>query len=377
MKKTVRIWLSVVICLVVVVGSFVGGYLFSAHQLNMSSFPTSQYAYQIINQFFVDPIQDEILAKGIVYGTGDPYSLYFTKEEYDSFTTQIADHYVGIGVIISENLEIIEVFVGSPANLSGVVAGDFIVSIEKEDMSGKNSNDAAQKIRGPEHTSVEIEFQYPGEVSRTYKLTRKQVKIPTVQTKMLKDHTAYIKIRSFNFGTAKEFDKKLKLMIEKQPKQIILDLRNNGGGVLEETQSIAEYFLPEDSILFWTIGKDKKAVSRKMNVSKLIELPIAVLVNKYSASASEVLSGAIQDYKTGIIIGEKTYGKASIQRVFKYVPTGGAIKLTVEKYLTPNKRNIMGEGLSPDLAFEEVMPTKNVEDDPCVNYAIDYLSKKE
>jgi carboxyl-terminal processing protease len=343
----------------------------------MSSFPTSQYAYQIINQFFVDPIQDEILAKGIVYGTGDPYSLYFTKEEYDSFSTQIADHYVGIGVIINENLEINEVFAGSPAFNAGVKSGDFILSIEKEDMSGKNSTDAAQRIRGPEGTNVEIEFQYPGEAPRVHDLTRMQVKIPTVQTELLEDQTAYIKIRSFNFGTANEFEKELQQIMEKHPKQIVLDLRNNGGGVLEETQRIAEYFLPEDSILFWTIGKDKKAISRKMNNSKLIELPITVLVNRYSASASEVLSGAIQDYKTGTIIGEKTYGKASIQRVFRFAPTGGAIKLTVEKYLTPNKRNIMGEGLSPDLTFEDITPTKIVSEDPCVNFAIDYLLKKE
>jgi carboxyl-terminal processing protease len=370
-----KFWLTLGIALIVGIVGFVGGYGFASHQLGLLSYPASQYALHTIQEFFVDPIKDENLARGIVYGTGDPYSTYFTEDEYESFSTQISDHYVGIGVVINDRLEINRVFPQSPASDAGVQVGDFIVQVNGENMFGKDSTYASNLIRGPEGSQVEIVFQKPGESSRTLLLPRKQVKIQTIFGKMLNESTAYIHILSFNFGTAKEFAQIYQELMLQAPSYFILDLRDNGGGVLEETQQIAEYFLPNDSTLFWTIGRNKQPSPRKMYTTKCIDIPFVVLINGYSASASEVLSGAVQDYKTGTLIGETSFGKASIQRVFSVLPTGGAIKLTVEKYLTPLKRDIMKKGIEPDIFIETDEPFSSNLNDPVIQRALDFLMK--
>ncbi|MDD4028092.1 MAG: S41 family peptidase [Caldisericia bacterium] len=375
MKFKLKTWLSIGISVIVGVAGFVGGYAFASHQLGLLSYPVSQFALHTIQEFFVDPLQDEYLAKGIVFGTGDPYSTYFTKEEYETFSTQIADHYVGIGVVINDQLEINRVFPDSPASEAGVEAGDFILQVNGETMFGKDSTYASNLIRGPQGTNVEIVFQQPGQPSRTYVLTRQQVKIQTIHGKMIDDSTAYIHILSFNFGTAAEFEKIYQELMAQKPTSFILDLRDNGGGVLEETQTIAEYFLPNDSYLFWTIGKNKEPKPRKMLQTKCMEIPFVILINRYSASASEVLSGAVQDYKTGTLLGETSFGKASIQRVFSVLPSGGAIKLTVEKYLTPLKRNIMGQGIEPDVVVETEVPFTSDVTDPVISRALEFLKK--
>jgi len=310
-----------------------------------------------------------------VYGTRDPYSVYFNQQEYQSFSTQIADHYVGIGVIINDRLEINRVFSDSPASEAGVLAGDTIIQVDGEIMLGKDSTYASNLIRGPEGSSVEIVFQNSEQGNRTYMLTRKQVKIQTIQGKMLSNNTAYIHILSFNFGTAQEFKHIFDGLMLQKPSSFILDLRDNGGGVLEETQKIAEYFLPDDSFLFWTIGRDQNPKPRNMHQTNLIDIPFVILINRYSASASEVLSGAVQDYKTGTLIGETSFGKASIQRLFSVLPTGGAIKLTVEKYLTPLKRNIMGEGIVPDILIESESPVTTDEKDPVITRALTFFQE--
>ncbi len=375
MKFTCKTWLVIVISLFVGIGGFVGGYAFASHQLGLLSYPASQFALHTIQEFFVDPIQDEYLAKGIVLGTGDPYSTYFTEQEYETFSTQIADHYVGIGVIITDQLEINRVFPNSPASDAGVQAGDFILQVNGENMAGKDSTYAANLIRGPQGTNVEIVFQQPGHPSRTYILTRQQVKIQTIHGKMIDSSTAYIHILSFNFGTAQEFTKIYEELMAQNPTSFILDLRDNGGGVLEETQRIAEYFLPEDSNLFWTVGKKQEPKPRKMKTTNCMKIPFVILLNRYSASASEVLSGAVQDYKTGTLIGETSFGKASIQRVFSVIPTGGAIKVTVEKYLTPLKRDIMGYGIEPDIVVESDQSPSSEVNDPVISRALEFLKK--
>jgi len=144
---------------------------------------------------------------------------------------------------------------------------------------------------------------------------------------------------------------------------------------LEETQRIAEYFLPEDSNLFWTVGKKQEPKPRKMKTTNCMKIPFVILLNRYSASASEVLSGAVQDYKTGTLIGETSFGKASIQRVFSVIPTGGAIKVTVEKYLTPLKRDIMGYGIEPDIVVESDQSPSSEVNDPVISRALEFLKK--
>jgi len=337
---------------------------------NLLQMPSTMFAMNIAKTQFVDPVTDQMMAKGIIQGTGDPFSVYFTKAEYRTFENQLAESYVGIGVLIMDmngKMVIQKVFKNSPAEKYQVKVGWEILKVDGVDVTGKGIDFVASKIKGPIKTQTTITFDDPKiKKNYTFTLTRDSIQFETVESKILKDQTGYIIIHSFNVGTARDFNKHLDQLLENQPKRIILDLRGNGGGILEETVEIAKRFLPSDSVLFYTTGRDKVLEARKIGSAKPIGLPLLVLVNRYSASASEVLSGAIQDNKCGRILGEKTFGKASIQRVFPNPLSGEAVKITVQKYLTPGKKDITAKGITPDIVFtyteKNLFAPSNMED---------------
>ena len=323
---------------------------------NLLQLPSTMYAINIAKTQYVDPVTDQMMAKGIIQGTGDPYSVFLTKEEYKTFENQLAESYVGIGVLIQDmngKMVIQKVFKNSPAEKFQLKIGWEILNVDGVPVTGKGIEFVAGKIKGLVRTQTTITFFDPvSKKNFTFTLTRANVKFETVESKMLLDQTAYIIIHSFNEGTARDFNQHMDQLLAQHPKRMILDLRGNGGGILEETVEIARRFLPNDSILFYTRGRDKVLETRRIGSSRPIGCPLIVLVNQFSASASEVLSGAIQDNKVGRILGEKTYGKASIQRVFPNPITGEAVKITVQKYLTPNKTDITSKGITPDIIFK-------------------------
>jgi len=386
-KKVVSVFL---IGLLSAIFMFGAGYLTCFFRFDQKTTLSSRFAMNIVRSEFVEPLDDQMMAKAIVQGTGDPYSVYFTKAEFTSFEKQLADSYVGIGVLIlelkseneSENGKMLiqKVFKNSPAEENGVLAGWYILQVDGEAVTGKGIEFVANRIKGHADTQTTIVFFDPEnkkEVKLT--LTRAKIQFETVESKMLTDQTGYIIIHSFNVGTGNEFNKQLNQLLSQRPTRIILDLRNNGGGILEETLEIAKRFLKSDSVLFYTQGRDKKSVERRIGSANPIQLPLIVLVNRYSASASEVLSGAIQDNKTGSILGEKTYGKASIQRIFPNPLTGEAIKITVQKYLTPSRKDISHKGIEPDIPYaytlESLNPMFDFEKDPVIQFAVQQFAK--
>lgn len=387
-------WLKIVgfflLGIVVAVIIFGSGYAVAFFRFDQKGSQSSRFALNIVRSEFVEPLNDQMVAKAIVQGTGDPYSVYFTKDEYISFEKQIAESYVGIGVLIlkikseneAENGKIIvqKVFKNSPAQKNNVKDGWEILSVDGIDLTGKEIEFVAGKIKGQINTKTTVVFFDPIEKKEiVLTLTRDNIIFETVESALLADQTGYIIIHSFNVGTGKEFNRQLDSLLARKPKQIILDLRNNGGGILEETLEIAKRFLTSDSVLFFTQGRDKSNKERRIGRGNPIQLPLIVLVNRYSASASEVLSGAIQDNKMGLILGEKTYGKASIQRIFPNPLTGEAIKITVQKYLTPSKKDISHKGIDPDIPYsytlESLNPMFDFEKDPVVQFAILQFAK--
>lgn len=372
-------WLHASITGVLILASFAGGYAFALHQQELLSAPLSRYVLQVVQKEYIDPYTDEMLARGIVYGTGDPFSMYFTKEEYQSFETQLSEKYVGIGVLISEQegrLVIMKVFPNSPAEKGGIKPLMEIIRVDDEVVFQQGLDKAAKMIRGPIGTQVKITAK-EGELEKDFSLIRDHVVIETVESQWLRDDIAYIRIVSFNFGTAKHFQEIISGLLAKNPKALILDMRDNSGGVLDETIHVAETLLPSNSVLLQTRGRDKVLSEVRIGQSIPLQIPLFVMVNRNSASAAEVLAGAIQDLKVGTIIGEKTYGKASIQKIFPVPFQGSAIKLTIQKYLTPAGRDINRNGIDPDLLFKDLPQSNQSATDVFLERVLEYIIQKE
>jgi carboxyl-terminal processing protease len=372
-------WLHASITGVLILASFAGGYTFALHQQELLSAPLSRYVLQVVQKEYIDPYTDEMLARGIVYGTGDPFSMYFTKEEYQSFETQLSEKYVGIGVLISEQegrLVIMKVFPNSPAEKGGIKPLMEIILVDDEVVFQQGLDKAAKMIRGPIGTLVKITAK-EGELEKDFSLIRDHVVIETVESQWLRDDIAYIRIVSFNFGTAKHFQEIISGLLAKNPKALILDMRDNSGGVLDETIHVAETLLPSNSVLLQTRGRDKVLSEVRIGQSIPLQIPLFVMVNRNSASAAEVLAGAIQDLKVGTIIGEKTYGKASIQKIFPVPFQGSAIKLTIQKYLTPAGRDINRNGIDPDLLFKDLPESNQSTTDVFLERVLEYIIQKE
>ncbi len=341
---------------IIIIASFAGGYIFALYQTRLLNLPLSSFVLQTVQKEFVEPYTDQMLARGIVFGTGDPFSAYMTKEEYQSFETQLSERYVGIGVLISDQqgrLVIIKVFPDSPAEMGGVKPNMEIRKVDDHTVYMQGLENAATLIRGRAGTQVKLTV-LEEEEKKELVLTRDYVTIPTIESQLHEDDIAIIRILSFNFGTAKQFKDHFNKMVQKDPKAIVLDMRDNSGGVLEETIDIAEFFLPSRAVLLQSKDRSGKIRELKIGSSRARDIPLFLLVNRHSASAVEVLAGAVQDHQAGLILGEQTFGKASIQKIFHVPFEGSAVKLTVQRYLTPSGRNIDRNGIVPDVEIMDV-----------------------
>ncbi len=288
---------------------------------------------------------------GYVYGLDDPYSVYLTEESYAKMMESTNGEYVGIGVGVSpepdkNTILINQVFTNSPAEKAGLQIGDEIVKVEGELVYGDKMDDAITKIKGKEGTSVVLTI-YEKKTGDLKDITveRDSVIVDTVFSEVLDDNIGYIRIASFDAVTDEQFEEAYDNLINQNVKGLVLDLRNNPGGLLDVVCNIADIFVPEGNIVYTEdVNGDREYA--KSDASK-IEIPLQVLVNGNSASASEVLSGAIKDYGVGELVGEKTFGKGIVQRIFK-LKDGSAVKLTIAKYYTPSGVCINGIGIEPD-----------------------------
>ncbi|SHJ98763.1 carboxyl-terminal processing protease [Geosporobacter subterraneus DSM 17957] len=306
-----------------------------------------------IQQNYAGQVSEEALMEGAYRGLFealDPYSRYFTPEEFEAFEQMNSGSYSGIGATIGfENNQIVIIapVEGGPAAKAGIKAGDIIVSVDGIDAKGSSLEKIVDKLLGKPGTKVKLGIRRADEKEILYfNITREVIHLPTVKARITEDNIGYIQIIEFNEKVSEGVEKVLADFRQKKVKGIILDLRNNPGGLIDEAVNIADFFIPKGQVVK-IVFKDKSSQIYS-SMKDAIKMPLAVLINEGSASASEIVAGAIQDTQVGTIIGTQSYGKGTVQSIAP-ISNGGGIKLTIAKYFTPKGRSIDGVGIKPDI----------------------------
>lgn len=321
---------------------------------------------------------EEGLYKGLVAATNDPYSAYYTKEEWEEIQEQNSGIYSGIGSFIGMDMEmgypqLTRIIEGTPAEENGLLAGDYIYKVNDEDVRNQELSDVVAKVKGIEGTTVNLTIIRDSE-ELEFVVERRSIESPSVYLEMLEGNIAYIELISFDAVATNQFREALDTARANNMSGLILDIRNNPGGNLDTVNDIARMLLPEGLIVY-TEDKYGERVEYTCDGTQEIEEPLVVLVNGYSASASEVLAGAIQDYGVGTILGTTTFGKGIVQNIVT-LSDGTAIKLTVSNYYTPLGNNIHEIGVEPDEVLEFDGEAYLEDDtDNQLNRAIEILSK--
>ena len=323
---------------------------------------------KIIDEHYLGDVDESKLKdgalKGYVEAVGDEYTEYYTKEEMDSFEEDTLGNFTGIGIYMVKDTEnnVIKVLTpidGTPAYNAGIQPGDIISKVDGVEYTGEQMTEAANKIKGEVGTTVKLGI-IRGTENLELEIKRENIKINHVESKTLDNNVGYLKLSTFDEGCADEFKQKYdELNANKNIKALILDLRNNGGGLVEEALNIADYFTDKDSKLLITVDKKEKEEIRKAKQSKYINVPVIVLINENTASASEILAGALRDNGIAKIVGTKSYGKGVIQEVLT-LQDGTGIKITTNEYFTPNKTKINKVGIEPDETVNLPETVKNV-----------------
>tara|TARA_B100001250_G_scaffold386187_1_gene382494 strand:- start:1081 stop:2226 length:1146 start_codon:yes stop_codon:yes gene_type:complete len=337
-----------------------------------------------INKEYVDEIDQSDAMDAAINGvlqSLDPYSAYMTPELYESMQTETSGEFGGLGIEVGMEAGVVKVISpidNSPASRVGVKAGDYIVKINDIQVQGKSLSEAVDLMRGPVGSDIEITIRRRGEKKAlVFKITREIIKVASVKSKIIGEKTGYIRLTSFNENSSNQIKDKIKNFKENEKiKNYILDLRNNPGGLLSQAIKITDFFLDNGEIVS-TKGK-KKYENRKWFAKKgdlLNGETMIVLINYGSASASEIVAGALKDHKRAILVGENTYGKGSVQSIIP-LKNKGAIRLTVSKYYLPSGKSISEIGVTPDIKVTESSDKfkLNSETDNQLNFAIKLLN---
>lgn len=292
---------------------------------------------------------------GYVDSLGDPYTEYIPADEMEEYTETIMGNFVGIGIYMTKNTEknLIQVLAPireSPAEKAGIKAGDFIIKVNGEEYTGDDLTQVSSEIKGEEGTKVTLEI-LRGEETLTFEIERQKINTNPVYADVIDGNIGYLGISSFDEGVAEDFKTKFLSLKEKGITSLIIDLRDNGGGIVDEATQIVDYIVPKGKEILITVDKNKNEEITKAKEDVLIDMPIVVLVNASSASASEIMAGALKDLGEATIVGTKTYGKGIIQQ-FLSLSNGGGLKITIEEYYTPNRTKINGVGITPDVEVE-------------------------
>ncbi|MDO4166739.1 MAG: S41 family peptidase [Eubacteriales bacterium] len=313
-----------------------------------------------IDQYFLDEVDEEKMAdsiyKGIVSGMGDEYAAYYTKDEYETITEKTSGTYCGIGAYVTTNTEtgaitIIKPITDGPADKAGLKAGDIIYAVDGTKVTGEDLSQVLALIKGEVGTQVKLQIVRSGESDYLdFTLTREEIKEDTVNSRMLSDTIGYIQVTSFEEVTPEQFQDALTSLQKEGMKALVVDLRDNGGGLLNAAVDMLDMMLPKGLVVY---TEDKKGVAEEYYAEDddEIKMPVAILVNGNSASASEVFAGAMQDEQKAKLVGTTTFGKGIVQTIFD-LQDGSALKMTTSKYYTPKGRNIHGTGLKPDIEVE-------------------------
>ena len=314
--------------------------------------------------------------KGLVNALGDPYSVYMDPKMYSELMLETKGSFGGVGIVLGvkdKKLTVVAPIEGTPAEAAGILSGDQILRIGELDTKDMTLDEAVGKIRGPEGSKVTLTIQRNGKEPQEFPLTRATIVIKSVSGKMLDKEMGYIRVSMFSETTGKDFTQKLEELKDQGMTSLILDLRNNPGGLIDQCVKVAELLVPKGPIVS-VIGKDGSRETYHSS-STTAPLPLTVLVNGGSASASEIVAGAIQDRGVGKLVGVKTFGKGSVQRLMP-LDKESAVKITIAEYHTPNDRSIHGKGIIPDVLVE--IPKdfdRESKQDPQLDKAIEVLKE--
>nr|MBI3613601.1 S41 family peptidase [Nitrospirota bacterium] len=316
-----------------------------------------------IQKHYVEEVKPKELVQGAIRGmlsTLDPHSAYMTPEMYKEVQVETKGEFGGVGIQIGikdNRLAVIAPIEGTPAQRAGIKAGDFIIKVNEESTKDLTLMDAVQKMRGPKGSKVSLTVQRDGVPDPlVFALERDIIKIESVRTKVIDNNIAYVRLTQFQEASGRDLSKALKKFKEQKLQSTILDLRNNPGGLLTAAVEVSEQFVAPGKLIVYIKGRDGRKdeyLSRMKEAPE--EYPLIVLVNEGSASASEIVAGALQDWGRAVIIGTTTFGKGSVQTILP-LADGSGLRLTTAKYYTPKGRSIQSTGITPDIVVKPQPP---------------------
>lgn len=387
-------FIPILVIIAVAIG-FIGGFYFNQYRapeakfteiLNRDSdqpagvdFAVFWDAWNVVQKKYVD--RQELDTQELVYGAidglvkavGDPYTVFLKPKESEEFQQQISGTFSGVGIEIGirkDILTVISPIKDTPAFKAGLLAGDKILKIDDKSTEGMKLDEAVKLIRGSKGTQVRLTVTRDGlKEAKEYTITRDNIKIPAVDWKIVDGNVAYVEIFTFNKNVDSEFKKAAEEIAKSPARKIILDLRNNPGGLLDSAVNIAGYFLDNDGLVTierFAEGKDNEFRATPNGLLK--NYPVIVLINKGSASASEILAGALKDNRGVLIVGETSFGKGSVQEVVD-LPKKASLKVTIAKWLTPKGHSINDNGIKPDVEVERTEEDVQSERDPQLDKA--------
>jgi carboxyl-terminal processing protease len=341
-------------------------------------------SWKIVHDEFVDqPLDDEVLLQGAIHGMldslGDPYTSYLDPNTYFQLNTSLEGGYQGIGAWVdtdSEFLTIISPMPDSPAEKAGLEPGDEVIAIDGEDMAGIDGNLVIRRVLGPAGTSVLLTIRRES-VAEPFdvEIVRAEIVIPSVRSEMLEGDIGYIQLFQFGNDSAEDLRAAIRELGGEGAQSLILDLRYNGGGLLTSAINVTSEFISDGVVLYQEYGDGTRDTHEAISGGLATEIPLIVLINEGSASASEILAGAIQDYERGLLVGTTSFGKGSVQLPIELSNDQGAIRVTIARWLTPNERQIAGIGIKPDVIVELTDEDIAAEQDTQLEKAIELLSE--
>jgi len=341
-------------------------------------------AWTIVHQEYVDqPVKDTDLMQGAIRcmlnALGDAHTLYETPQEHQISDSTLTGQLDGIGAFVDKGqggLLIVSTFAGSPAEAAGLKGGDLVGKVDTTDITTMDEVQAISLVRGPAGSKVHLTIIRKGsDQPLEFDVTRAQINVPSVESKMLPGNIAYVKINAFGTTTGSEVKSALSTLLKQQPHSLILDLRNNPGGYLDTAIEVASQFLPGGQVVLKVhYGDGHEQVYNATNGGSATTLPMVVLIDGGSASASEILAGAIQDNQRGSLLGVTSYGKGTVQQIHELSDNGGFIRVTIARWLTPLGRTIDKVGLTPNVTVPLTADDRAAGRDPQLDKAISILA---
>ncbi len=320
----------------------------------------AKYIEETVKESYTGDIDDdqmeEYMYKGMMASLGDPYSAYYTSEEYEELTTETTGSYEGIGVVMQQDVntgevKVVRCYEGAPGEKAGLLPEDVLVEVNGESVSGMELSEVVDKVKSSQDQVAHLTIAREGESEYLeIDVHLEEVNIPVVQSEMLEDNIGYIALYEFTEQTEPQYMEAFEALKDQGMERLIIDVRNNPGGLLTSVCDILEDILPEGLIVY-TEDKNGEREEYTCDGENELDIPLAVLVNGNSASASEIFAGAIQDYSKGTIVGTTTFGKGIVQSLIPF-NDGSAIKTTTAKYYTPSGKCIHGTGIQPDVEVE-------------------------